>query len=79
MKLFKFALLIFFLYLISLGISYFINFYFPLNLLWLSLIIFSIVLIIFIVLLALVMAIIKKPEIESKSYEMERIKEEFEF
>jgi len=73
----KFAILILFLYILSIIISYLIRIkgiFTWLNIFFLSLAIFSILFVIFIFILALLYAIIKKPEIEEGSYSINRIK-----
>jgi len=73
----KFAILIPFLYILSIIISYLIRIkgiFTWLNIFFLSLAIFSILFVIFIFILALLYAIIKKPEIEEGSYSINRIK-----
>ncbi len=77
MNLFKFAILIIAIYLISLFVSYFVKLHVPFLLL--SLALFSVIFVIFIIILAIIMAIQKKPKIEEGNYRIERIKGKEEF
>lgn len=76
MSIARIATLILFLYLISLGIAYLIRtkkIFLFLGMIWLSLVIFAVLFVVFLIILAIVYAIIKKPEIEERSYSIDRI------